>query len=123
MNNRLYKSFQGSLRLDHVGIRLGPSVEYGAVSRGADDLLVEGSLAPLALRPELGEGCLARRGFLRNPQINPRLVLPAVDAGGLARLSLHGNPTPQARGDLLDKRRHGPRERGRGDADLPGVLA
>lgn len=48
----------GRVGLLEVFLALFPPVEYGAVPRGAQDVLVEGPLAPLALRPQLGEGVL-----------------------------------------------------------------
>lgn len=76
-----------------VLLDLLPLVEYGAVPVGTQDILVEGALATLALRPQLGEHPFMARhlqGFLRVDLSLPRRAVHAkrrllrLGNGGLA---------------------------------------
>lgn len=104
------ETLHDSLRFRHVRLRLGPPVEYGAVPRRADNLLVQRPLAPLALRPKPAEDGLLLAQLPRSSEVYARQVPctvrarrsiardTAAQAGGLA-LHKHGQSTSGGRLD------------------------
>merc|ERR1719341_689933 len=102
---RLAKSLDHLVLLCQVDLDLLSQVEYGAVSRGAEHLLVQAALAPLALGPEPGEPLLhgGHAGDLLLVDLS--LLWFAVLTHSLA-LHLEGDLAPDAGHLLLGERSH-----------------